>query len=58
MSFETSRSKLRTVDFAHVAQLAEHILGKDEVTSSNLVMGSRFGAERREENKHRKLKSR
>ena len=29
---------------AHVAQLAEHILGKDEVTSSILVMGSRFGA--------------
>ena len=31
--------------FAHVAQLAEHILGKDEVTSSNLVMGSRFGCD-------------
>ena len=29
---------------AHVAQLAEHILGKDEVTGSNPVMGSRFGA--------------
>jgi hypothetical protein len=28
--------------FAHVAQLAEHVLGKDEVTSSTLVMGSRF----------------
>ncbi len=27
---------------AHVAQLVEHILGKDEVTSSNLVMGSRI----------------
>jgi hypothetical protein len=26
--------------FAHVAQLAEHVLGKDEVTSSILVMGS------------------
>ncbi len=26
---------------AHVAQSAEHILGKDEVTSSILVMGSR-----------------
>jgi hypothetical protein len=32
--------------FAHVAQLAEHVLGKDEVTSSTLVMGSRFGAAR------------
>ena len=26
---------------AHVAQLAEHVLGKDEVTSSSLVVGSR-----------------
>ena len=26
--------------FAHVAQLAEHILGKDEVNSSILFMGS------------------
>ena len=25
---------------AHVAQSAERVLGKDEVTSSNLVMGS------------------
>ena len=25
---------------AHVAQLVEHVLGKDEVTSSNLVVGS------------------
>ena len=25
---------------AHVAQLVEHILGKDEVTSSILVVGS------------------
>ena len=28
------------VAYAHVAQLVEHILGKDEVTSSILVMGS------------------
>ena len=27
---------------ADVAQLAEHVLGKDEVTSSILVIGSRF----------------
>ena len=40
--------KLVTVNFlhatvvnAHVAQLAEHILGKDEVTGSIPVMGSR-----------------
>jgi hypothetical protein len=25
---------------AHVAQLAEHVLGKDEVISSILIMGS------------------
>ncbi len=25
---------------AHVAQSVEHVLGKDEVTSSNLVVGS------------------
>jgi hypothetical protein len=27
---------------AHVAQLVEHILGKDEVISSRLIMGSSF----------------
>lgn len=27
---------------AHVAQLAEHVLGKDEVISSNLIMGSSY----------------
>ena len=27
-------------DRAHVAQLVEHILGKDEVISSILIMGS------------------
>jgi hypothetical protein len=27
---------------AHVAQLAEHVLGKDEVISSNLIMGSKL----------------
>ena len=27
---------------AHVAQLVEHILGKDEVISSILIMGSRI----------------
>ena len=30
-------------DYAHVAQLVEHILGKDEVTSSILVVGSSKG---------------
>ena len=29
---------------AHIAQLVERILGKDEVTSSNLVMGSKYDA--------------
>ena len=28
---------------AHVAQLVEHVLGKDEVTSSSLVVGSSLG---------------
>ena len=36
--FET-RLPLQT---AHVAQSAERVLGKDEVTSSNLVVGSRL----------------
>ena len=31
------------IDRAHVAQLVEHILGKDEVTSSILVVGSSKG---------------
>jgi hypothetical protein len=30
---------------AHIAQSAEHFLGKEEVTSSILVVGSRSGAE-------------
>jgi hypothetical protein len=30
----------RAVVFAHVAQLAERVLGKDEVISSTLIMGS------------------
>ena len=30
---------------AHVAQLAEHVLGKDEVISSILIMGSSFDSE-------------
>ena len=30
---------------AHVAQLVEHILGKDEVISSILIMGSSFWVE-------------
>ena len=29
-----------TAERAHVAQLVEHVLGKDEVTSSILVVGS------------------
>ena len=32
---------------ADVAQLAEHVLGKDEVTSSILVIGSRNGLRER-----------
>ena len=29
---------------AHVAQLVEHVLGKDEVTRSIRVVGSRLGS--------------
>ncbi len=43
-STPVSRSEERT---AHVAQLVERVLGKDEVTSSILVVGS----EREEEKK-------
>jgi hypothetical protein len=32
-----------TAERAHVAQSVEHVLGKDEVTSSNLVVGSMKG---------------
>ena len=31
---------------AHVAQLVERVLGKDEVISSSLIMGSRANADR------------
>jgi hypothetical protein len=31
---------------AHVAQLAERVLGKDEVISSTLIMGSSLGRDR------------
>ena len=34
-------SLLTVVKSAHVAQLAEHILGKDEATGSIPVMGSK-----------------
>ena len=41
-----SRSILNTTEhkmnLAHVAQLAEHVLGKDEVTRSIRVVGSRL----------------
>lgn len=31
------------IEIAHIAQSVERVLGKDEVTSSNLVVGSLFG---------------
>ena len=31
---------VKTIGIAHVAQLVEHVLGKDEVISSILIMGS------------------
>jgi hypothetical protein len=39
LSFFVIRNGL-LAEFAHVAQLAEHVLGKDEVISSILIMGS------------------
>ena len=39
--FERSGAMQNSVSYAHVAQLAEHVLGKDEVISSILIMGSR-----------------
>jgi hypothetical protein len=35
-------SGYRDLAFAHVAQLVERVLGKDEVISSILIMGSRY----------------
>ena len=41
---ESGLDRVRTlVAVAHVAQLAEHVLGKDEVISSILIMGSSSG---------------
>ena len=34
---------MQNLAIAHVAQLVEHVLGKDEVISSILIMGSRLG---------------
>ncbi len=36
-------SGLNNPAIAHVAQSAEHVLGKDEVISSTLIMGSSSG---------------
>ena len=40
MSFLGIRIGVSDLTVAHVAQLVEHILGKDEVISSILIMGS------------------
>ena len=37
------QSGLNNPAIAHVAQSAEHVLGKDEVISSTLIMGSSSG---------------
>jgi hypothetical protein len=34
--------RIENLAIAHVAQLVERVLGKDEVISSNLIMGSRY----------------
>ena len=44
LGFDALLSKADIADawafFAHVAQLAEHVLGKDEVSGSNPLVGS------------------
>jgi hypothetical protein len=40
-SFDVSRFTSDDVESAHVAQSVEHVLGKDEVTGSNPVVGSK-----------------
>ena len=40
LSFIRYQDEVLGFDHAHVAQLVEHILGKDEVISSILIMGS------------------
>jgi hypothetical protein len=37
---ESESGHLQRIYFAHVAQSVEHVLGKDEVISSILIMGS------------------
>ena len=39
MLYNLQSQNLITNDFAHIAQLVEHVLGKNGVTSSNLVVG-------------------
>ncbi len=41
INFTADYSFITHNELAHVAQLAEHILGKDEVTGSIPVMGSK-----------------
>ena len=45
-SVSLSSDSLLSMIIAHVAQLVEHILGKDEVSGSIPLMGSRNGAVR------------
>jgi hypothetical protein len=40
-SFDVLRFTSHDVESAHVAQSVEHVLGKDEVTGSNPVVGSK-----------------
>ena len=41
MSFLWHQDEILDLASAHVAQLVERVLGKDEVISSTLIMGSR-----------------
>ena len=51
MVFFSSLRSGKILALAHVAQLAEHVLGKDEVISSILIMGSSFDSELIEQQK-------
>src|SRR5882762_6132653 len=47
VSRSTAHERKRRKNSAHLAQLAEHVLGKDEVTSSILVVGSSDSEDRK-----------
>ena len=53
--FTAIRIRKNYLAIAHVAQLAEHVLGKDEVISSSLIMGSSYGRGQNENDQHQHI---